>query len=176
MVADSPSTGTVGGINRATSGNEFWRNQSATAAAALTSETIRPEMDKLYLKCCRGTDKPDLIVTGDTMYQLYESSLQPLQRFSDAKMADAGFQTLKYKGVDVVCDGGQGGNCPDKHMYFLNTNYLYLRPHRDRNMKVVGGDRMAINQDAVYRIIGWAGNMTMSNAALQGVLVDYTAS
>ena len=176
LVADSPSTGTVGGINRATSGNEFWRNQSATAAAALTSETIRPEMDKLYLKCCRGTDKPDLIVTGDTMYQLYESSLQPLQRFSDAKMADAGFQTLKYKGVDVVCDGGQGGNCPDKHMYFLNTNYLYLRPHRDRNMKVVGGDRMAINQDAVYRIIGWAGNMTMSNAALQGVLVDYTAS
>ena len=30
---------------------------------------------------------------------------------------------------------------------------------------------MAINQDALYKIIGWAGNMTMSNAALQGVLV-----
>ena len=25
--------------------------------------------------------------------------------------------------------------------------------------------------DAMYRIIGWAGNMTMSNAALQGVLI-----
>ena len=35
LVADSPATGTVGGINRATSGNEFWRNQSVTATAAL---------------------------------------------------------------------------------------------------------------------------------------------
>ena len=34
LVADSPATGTVGGINRATSGNEFWRNKSTTATAA----------------------------------------------------------------------------------------------------------------------------------------------
>jgi hypothetical protein len=86
-------------------------------------------------------------------------------------MAEAGFTTLKFKGADVVFDGGQGGACPAKHMYFLNTDYLYLRPHKDRNMKVIGGDRMAINQDALYRIIGWAGNLTLSNAALQGVLV-----
>ena len=78
---------------------------------------------------------------------------------------------LKYKGADVIFDGGQGGACPAKHMYFLNTDYIYLRPHKDRNMKVIGGDRMAINQDALYRIIGWAGNMTLSNASLQGVLI-----
>lgn len=172
LVADSPTTGTVGGINRATTGNEFWRNQSKTAAAALTNQTIRPAMDEIYLKCCRGTDKPDLIVADDTMYSLFEQSLTPLQRFSDPKVAEAGFTTLKYKGADVIFDGGQGGACPAKHMYFLNTDYIYLRPHKDRNMKVIGGDRMAINQDALYRIIGWAGNMTMSNAALQGVLID----
>jgi len=172
LVADSPETGTVRGINRATSGNEFWRNKAMTASAALTSETIRPLMDKMFLALSRGTDKPDIIVASDDMYSLYEQSLTPLQRFSDAKLADAGFQTLKYKGVDVIYDGGQGGKCPDKHMYFLNTDYIYLRPHKDRNMKVIGGDRMAINQDALYRIIGWAGNMTMSNAKLQGVLID----
>ena len=79
---------------------------------------------------------------------------------------------LKFKGADVIFDGGQGGNCPENHMYFLNTNYIYLRPHKDRNMTVVGGERMAVNQDAFYKIIGWAGNMTMSNAALQGVLIN----
>ena len=57
-------------------------------------------------------------------------------------------------------------------MYFLNTDYIYLRPHKDRDMKVIGGARMAVNQDAIYKIIGWAGNMTMSNAALQGVLIN----
>ncbi|MGN0913024.1 MAG: phage major capsid protein [Alphaproteobacteria bacterium] len=173
LVADSPTTGTVGGINRATAGNEFWRNKSTTASEALTKDTIRPAMDKMYLSLTRGTDKPDLIVADDTMYTLFEETLTPLQRFSDAKMADAGFQTLKFKGVDVVCDGGANGRCPKGKMYFLNTNYIYLRPHKDRNMKIIGGERMAINQDALYKIIGWAGNMTMSNAELQGVLSDF---
>lgn len=172
LVADAPTTGTVGGINRATAGNEFWRNKSTTAAAALTSETIRPAMDAMYLSLCRGADKPDLIVAGDKLYTLYEQSLTNLQRFTDPKMAESGFAALKYKGADVIFDGGQGGNCPEDKMYFLNSEYIYLRPHKDRDMKVIGGERMSVNQDAIYKIIGWAGNMTMSNAALQGVLID----
>ena len=95
-----------------------------------------------------------------------------LQRFTDPKMAESGFAALKYKGADVIFDGGQGGNCPEDKMYFLNSEYIYLRPHKDRDMKVIGGERMSVNQDAIYKIIGWAGNMTMSNAALQGVLIN----
>lgn len=170
LVSDSPTTGTVGGIDRSVAGNEFWRNKSATKA--LTADNIVSEMNKMYLSLTRGTDKPDLIVTDDALYSLYEQSLLPQQRFTDPKMADSGFSTLKFKGADVIFDGGQGGHCPDNHMYFLNTDYLYLRPHKERDMEVVGGDRLAVNQDAFYKIIGWAGNMTMSNAALQGVLVN----
>lgn len=175
LVADSPSTGTVGGINRATGGNEFWRNKATTAAEALTKDTIGKEMHKMYNSLCRGADKPDLIVASDDMYALYEDSLTALQRYTDPKVADSGFQTLRFKGADVICDGGQGGFCPEDHMYFLNTDYIYLRPHRDRNMKVIGGERMAVNQDAFYKIIGWAGNMTMSNASAQGVLINNQA-
>lgn len=172
LVADAPTTGTVGGINRATAGNEFWRNKSTTASAPLTVETIRPAMDKMYMLLNRGTDKPDIIITGNDLYSLFEQSLTAQQRFTDSKLAEAGFETLRFKGADVVCDGGQGGCCPEDKMYFLNSNYLYLRSHKDRNMKVIGGERMAVNQDAIYKIIGWAGNMTMSNAALQGVLIN----
>ena len=176
LVADSPATGTVGGINRAASGNEFWRNKSITMNTALTSDTIRKEMDKMYLSLCRGSDKPDLIVCGNELYSMYEASLMPQQRFVDNKLADAGFQNLKFKGADVVFDGGQNGRCPENKIYFLNTDYIYLRNHKERNMKVIGGERMAINQDALYKIIGWAGNMTMSNASLQGVLINHTSS
>ena len=176
LVADVPTSGTVGGINRATSGNEFWQNWAHTASASLTSATIYDAMNTAYLACSRGTDRPDLIVASDDMYKIYESSIVPQQRFTNAKLADAGFQNLKFKGADVIYDGGVGGACPAKHMYFLNTEYLKLRPHKDRNFKMIGdGDRLAVNQDAVYRIIGWAGNLTMSNAKLQGVLIDYTA-
>ena len=172
LVADDPTSGTVGGIDRETAGNEFWRNQSLSDT--ITKDNITSMMNKLYFKCSRGSDKPDLIVCDDNLYSIYDSSLMDLQRFSDPKMADAGFVSLKFKGADVIYDGGQGGHCPENHMYFLNTNYIYLRTHKDRDMKVIGGDRLSVNQDALYRIIGWAGNMTMSNAALQGVLVNST--
>lgn len=177
LVADDPTSGTVGGINRATSGNEFWRNYAHTASTALTSATIYGAMNDAYLACTRGSDRPDLIVCGDSLYKLYESSLVAQQRFTNAKLGEAGFENLKFKGADVILDGGIGGACPDKHMYFLNTNYLKLRPHRDRNFKVIGErERVAVNQDAIYRIIGWAGNLTMSNAQLQGVLIDAGAA
>ena len=173
LVADDPTTGTVGGINRATSGNEFWRNQAKVSANALTTSTIKGEMQALYLKCSRGTDRPDLIVADDSMFTLYENSLVEQMRFTNNRLADAGFMNLKYKGADVIYDGGIGGACPQGHMYFLNTNYLRLRPHKDRQFKMIGErERVAINQDAVYHLIGWAGNLTMSNAELQGVLVD----
>lgn len=170
LVADDAASGTVGGIDRSVAGNEFWRNQ--TISGKVDGSNIRKMMNTLYQKCCRNADKPDLIVCDDKLYSLFDESLAAMQRFSDPKMADAGFTSLKFKGADVIFDGGQGGHCPDNHMYFLNTNYIYLRTHKDRNMKIIGGDRMSINQDALYRIIGWAGNLTMSNAAVQGVLIN----
>lgn len=32
-------------------------------------------------------------------------------------------------------------------------------------------DRFSTNQDAMVKLFGWAGNMTISNRALQGVMV-----
>lgn len=176
LVADFPSSGTVGNINRATAGNEFWRNKAKELTGTITSDSLRSAMDSMYMSLTRGIDKPDLIVTGDEWYSLFEQSLTAQQRFVDTRLADAGFEALRFKGADIVCDGGQGGCCPDGKMYFLNTNYLYLRTHKDRNMKVIGGERMSVNQDAIYKIIGWAGNLTMSNAALQGVIFTDTSS
>jgi hypothetical protein len=72
--------------------------------------------------------------------------------------------------ADVVFDGGQGGDAPSAHMYFINTNYLKLKTHRERNFVPLNPDRFATNQDAMVKLIAWAGNLCMSNAALQGVI------
>ena len=167
LVSDAPTTGTVGGIDRAS--HEFWRNVAKTST--VTAENIYAAMNEVYMACSRGSDRPDIIVADDELYATYEASLVPQQRFTNAKLAEAGFTNLKFKGADVIYDGGLGGACPAGHMYFLNTEYLRLRPHKERNFKLIGGERMAINQDAIYKIIGWAGNLTMSNAQLQGVLI-----
>ena len=171
LVADDPTTGTVGGINRATW--SFWQNQKFSATAdggsAASAANIVRFMNTLYRQCSRGTDKPDLILCDDNYFGFYESALQDIQRVTNPNEADAGYVSLKYKGTDVVYDGGHGGACPDNHMYMLNTGYIHWRPHKDRNM-VPLEDVRSINQDAMVKPIVWAGNMTLSNAFLQGVL------
>ncbi len=182
LVADAPTTGTVGGINRATWA--FWRNQkfqtTVDGGSALSTANVQRYMNSMYAKLVRGTDKPDLILADTNYYNLYLNSLQAIQRISDDSMAQAGFTSLKYMGADVVLDGFAAGaaggaastsaqGCPTNHMYFLNTDYIHWRPHVDRDM-VPLDDVQSINQDATVRLIVWAGNMTLSNAFLQGVM------
>jgi hypothetical protein len=171
LVADTVSSGTVGGINQGT--YTFWRNQSFNTTAEIGSvasaANIQRCMNTLYLRTLRGADKVDLILADTNYYQFYWASLQAIQRITSSEMGEAGFTSLKYMNADVVADGGIGGGCPANHMYFLNTDYLYWQPHRDRNMVPLGSIR-SINQDATVELIVFMGNMTASNRELQGVM------
>lgn len=172
LVSKTPTTGTVGGIDRATW--TFWRNKATVSGTAADATNIQGRMNTMALSLVRGTDRPDLIVADGNYYGFYLASLQAIQRITDPEMGAAGFTSLKYFGhggsADVVLDGGVGGACPTNTMYFLNTEYIHFRPHADRNMVPIGDDRYAVNQDAMVKLIGFAGNMTVSNASLQGVL------
>ena len=171
LVADVPTSGTVGTINRAT--YSFWQNQKFQATtdggSTATAANIQRFMNTLYLNCIRQSDRPDLIIADTYYFQYYWNSLQAIQRITSAETGEAGFSSLKYMNADVVADGGIGGACPSYHMYMLNTDYLYWRPHRDRNMVPLDSVR-SINQDATVQLIIWMGNMTCSNCELQGVL------
>lgn len=171
LVSDT-GLGTVGGINAATW--NFWRNvvfgAVADGGAAASTANIVSYMDRVWLQLVRGTDKPDLIVADNNYYRLYMEALQPQQRFTSTDMAQAGFESLKFMSADVVFDGGIGGAAPLNHMYFLNTDYLYMRPHSRREYVPLSPDRFSTNQDAMVKLIGWAGNMTTSGRKFQGVL------
>jgi len=168
-VAAVPTSGTYGGINRATW--TFWQNQITTGA---TSANILASMTTAAIKQIRGTDKADLIVAGNTMYQYYVGALQSIQRIAAEESGAAGFASLKFYGggtsADVVLGGGYGSQETATYMYMLNTNYIFLRPHKERNFVPIGGERQSINQDAIVKLYGWAGNLTTSNSFLQGLL------
>jgi hypothetical protein len=169
-VAASPTSGTYGGINRATW--TFWQNQITSGATSST--TILAAMTNAAIKQIRGTDKADLIVAGNTLYSYYVGALQAIQRIAAEESGAAGFASLKFYGggtsADVVLGGGYGSQETATYMYFLNTNYIFLRPHKERNFVPIGGERQAINQDAIVKLYGWAGNLTTSNSFLQGLL------
>lgn len=173
LVADTATSGTVGNINRANW--SFWRNQSFSSVAdfggAMTTANVLSYMARTWMTLVRGNEAPDLICADNNYYRLYWESLLPQQRFMSAKMAEAGFQSLRYQSADVVFDGGIGGGLPTNHMYFLNTDYIYLRHHpKRRYVALDGGNRYSTNQDAMVKLMGWAGNMTLSGGLMQGVL------
>jgi hypothetical protein len=196
LVTSSPTSGVVGGIDRSTW--TFWQNQAYGAitngGAAATAANIQNYMDSIWLLLVRGRDVPDLIVADNNFYKYYWQSLQAIQRIQsengEGEFAVLGFQTLKYNSADVVLDGGfQGfstdplpyetsagtsavGGVPANTMYFLNTKYIHWRPHARRNMVPLDPDRFSVNQDALVKLIGWAGNMTLSNSFLQGILYN----
>jgi len=166
-------TGTVGGID--SSVWSFWASIVQSAAsplqggAAITPgpTTMESLMLPLWMALTRGDDAPDLIVSSDEYFQFYEQQQVSIKRYTQSDTAQGGFLSLKYKNADVVYDGGSG--IPAAHMYFLNTDYLYLVAHPQADMTTM--DQMTSNnQDAVVIPILWQGNLVVSNRKFQGVI------
>lgn len=170
LVADDPTTGTVGGINRASFA--FWRNKTydfSDNSVTPSATTIQGAMNNLWLRLVRGSDHPDFIVADSIYFNYFWQSLQAIQRIGEEKDASSGFQSLKYYGPGGSADVIYDDQCPASRMYLLNTDYLFWRPHKGANMTPLT-KRESINQDATVVPIIFMGNLTMSNASLQGVI------
>jgi hypothetical protein len=174
LVSDT-GLGTVGGIDSSTW--TFWRNKaldmSTSGLGVMSASTIQSGMNRMYLSLVLGNKHPDLILADQTAFTFYLESLQAIQRITKETDAQAGFQSLKYMGADVVLDGGiGGGNGPqDGRMYFLNTDTLFYSPHSERDMVPLNPTRHVVNQDAMVKLIAWAGTMGTTNRRMNGVLV-----
>jgi hypothetical protein len=160
------SGNTVGGINSATAGNEYWRSYENNTAGALTLL----QMATAYNSTSVGNDHPDVILTTQTLFEKYESLLQPQLRYTDTKTADAGFQNLLFKSAPIMYDT----HCTAGVMYFLNSKYIKLVGHSDKWFAQTEFVRPE-NQDARFALIMCYGNLVVSNRAKQGKLTAKTA-
>lgn len=166
-IPTSAATGTYGGINRANF--SFWRpTVIAPGAGVITAANINTYLNQAWSSTIRGSDKVDLILAGNAMWSLYMAFLQNLQRFVNVSTAELGFPSVKYQTADVVLDGGIGGNLNTNTMLGLNTDFLFFRPHKDRNLVPLNpGKRYAVNQDSEVQLIGFAGQLTCSGQQFQ---------
>lgn len=145
----------------------------------------RPLTTKLmltaYLACTDGQDKPTVIVcdkkTWMKYYELVEGKVQLVTQ-PMKKLIGLGFQTLEFMGIPVIWDDHID---PDVHgggngiMYFINTRYVKLRPHKRANFTVTPM-RQADNQIAFKQEILWTGNLTLNHARRQAVIKDIDIS
>ena len=161
------SGNTVGGINSATGqGNDWWRSYEENTAGALTLA----QMATAYNTVSVGNDHPDMILTTQTLFEKYESLLQPQLRYTDTRTADAGFQNLLFKSAPVTYDV----HAPSGTMFFINSKYISLVGHSEKwfaNTPFVRPE----NMDARYALIMCYGNLTVRNRKKQGKLTAKTA-
>ena len=160
------SGNTVGGIDSSDADNAWWRSYEENTAGALTLL----QMATAYNSVSVGNDHPDVILTTQTLFEKYESLLQPQLRYTDTKTADAGFQNLLFKSAPIMYDV----HAPAGTMFFLNSKYLKLVGHADKWFAQTEFVRPE-NQDARFALIMCYGNLVCSNRKKQGKLTGKTA-
>lgn len=173
----NPTRGALGGIDAS---NTFWRNKSNTDLPDSRTSTStfaflqfgREYMANQYNNCSRGPgqDHPNFILTTQAIYETYEAIIVDKLRYAQAAgKADFSFTGFQYKGAMMTYDEA----APSQAMYFLNTNWMWLFTHRNRNIQV-GKMMEPVNQDVFVSKVLWAGNLVVNNRIRLGVINGFT--
>lgn len=169
LIADAPTSGTVGGIDASSSANSWWRNyvfDFSDNSLTPGSATVLTALNTSFLNTNRGTEKVDLVLGGTTYFGYFEGALQANQRFMDAELGKAGFEAYRYKTAMVMHDP----NCSATRMYGINTNTVLFRPDPDRNF-TQGEQVRPVNQDIVAIPMWFTGNLTCRSRRRNFVII-----
>ena len=177
LVADDPTTGTVGDIDRSDATNSWWRNNTYTTALSTFEATWLNGwhvFQRLYIAASkRANDGPNFIVTTPDIYRFYTAGPADRLRFqggTPAQMAEAGMAVAGFHGAAVTFDE----NCPASHAYFLNTKYLRLKVLRGANF-VMKPTKSPANQPWVdIGALVLISQLTSSQSAKQAVATNIT--
>jgi hypothetical protein len=152
------ATGTYGEIDRTS--NDWWRAQENLNVNQYVSRSLIQDM---YGRCTFGATAPDLIITTQKIWdQIWELTASN-QRFGEGDEFTIGAPFIRWNRARIMVDQF----CPSGHIYFLNTDFIYLFVHPERNFSSTGW-MQAINQDAMVLRLFWVGNLVVANPRFHG--------
>lgn len=169
LAAAVSGTGVYGSIDRAT--ETYWKAKTVAVSGSLVVEGGASSLQRMYDTASKGGGRmaPDLGLTTRILYEAYESFFTPDRRFADSKIANFGFESLKFRTADVTWDE----DCTAQTFYFLNTKTFKLVTHPARDFKV-DGPKFPTTQDAKIWHILWAGGLTCNEPRRNAVLTSVT--
>lgn len=171
LISSAPTTGIVHGLNRAT--YSWWQNQQKTstgAAAIYLVSDMRTCLNDVT-KYSRSELKDIVLVTTQTVFELYEDVCLEMKVLNDSMMADAGFDSLKFRGRPFIwCPSAPSGN-----LYFVNAAYLKLYCDEQYFMEMTDWKQIPDQPfDKVAQILSTM-NLTTSRPVCQKVLTAVAA-
>lgn len=184
LIALDPSTGIVGGINRATS--PYWQNYAKTGIVTSTAGTLIDEMEQAWRANTRHRGQPDYILAGEDFIDAFRKdakgeitrylNLNGIAKGSAASKLDPS-SDLFFHGIQIVRDPTaldlDAALNPtidyQKRCYFLNSKTLRLRPAKGHNMVTRKPPRV-YNRYAYYWGLTWKGALTCNKPNGNSVL------
>ena len=189
LVDIASQTEDLGGLGKAVWKGAFDQDMSADANIAVSSnvsnfDSMADNMDKIfrvyYNKMSKDAgERPTKVVVNQIFFDAMEQHLSDKKRTSSlasGEVADMGFTSMKFRGVDVIVDE----SIPDGEVYFLNEDYLRMVHSRKANFGFTGF-KAPVDQDAKTGQILWMGQLICSNRSkavgrLHSLPTDYTTA
>jgi len=176
LISTTPTTGTVGGINRATF--SFWRNKATDGTkAAVQFDNLRSSMRTVFNNCSLGGIKmtPTVLVTDQTTFQGYQGLLLANERVvteDKREHADAGIlaKAVMFQMTPMFYDE----DCPSAKVYFLNSDVLKFTYLKGGWMKMKDPVEPANALTTTYRVATF-GNLGTSASRHLGVVYNTTS-
>lgn len=113
LVSTTPTTGTVGGIDRSNANAAWSRNQKFDTSADWTDGTVDAGNAKRFLdKGINATTRGgrsmiDAFLAGQTHFEYITQAIQAIQVIQNENdIGKAGFQKLMYRGIPIYLGGG----------------------------------------------------------------------
>jgi hypothetical protein len=183
LVSLTPTSGTVGGIDRSTAANAYWRNNVATGLTTTTTTgTILNNMETTWRNCIRNGGMPDLILAGSSFFDGYRQFvLNTYGRMdfgpSEQKVIEGGTKSMTFHGKEITwspefadLDSRYAPSTLwEKRCYFLNLQTIRLRPLAGHNM-VTRKPPRAYDRYEYYYALTWRGAVTLNRSNANAVL------
>lgn len=171
LIATTVTSGTVHGLDRAT--YTWWRNQTKTATGAAAVYLVSDMRTCLndIIQYSRAELSDIVLVTNQTVFELYEDVCLEMKILSNTMMADAGFDSIQFKGKPLIwCPSAPSGN-----MYFINPTFLKLVCDEGYFMEMTDWKQIPDQPfDKVAQIV-CALNLVVKRAICQKVLTGIAA-
>jgi hypothetical protein len=170
LIAAAPTTGTIMGINRATAGNEYWRNQTADGGAHATDMLSDMASMKRAVMQYTGANWGDYaLFTDGTVYGYYEGLTYTHYRIFDNKIADLGFGGLRYDGVPLMWSPSATAGS----LYFINAKHIQLYIDPDQWMTMTDWKSIPDQLDRVAQLKSVL-QLVINRACNHGVIYTIT--
>jgi hypothetical protein len=172
-IDDGTNFATIGGVTRGT--DAVGTAAKATLDAVGGSLTI-PALQTDYGAVTIENEKPNLIVTTQTLWNALFNRVQPQQRYPTGPgtifddLARIGFESLKFQRAAVVVDS----HVQSGRFYMLNTNFIKLIVHAARP-GVLRGWMPTSNKDERVNQLFWAGNLVVGGPRFNAQGRSFTA-